>query len=297
MTTIMLNGELMDPGEARIGALDAAVQHAVGLFETMLATRGSGGVTVHDLDAHLARLDRSARELRLSETLNLSALADDVRRAADASGLARARVRLTVTGGDLNLLRSDRPHAPTVLVVAQPAPEYPGAMFDQGVGVVIADARANPFNPAEGHKTVSYWWRLRELQQAAARGASEALVFSITNHAVGGCVSNVFAVSGDRLLTPIARSEEAQGGLPSPVLPGITRARVLELARTVGLSAERRMLTIDDLLHADELFLTNSSWAVLPVVAVERARIGSGEPGPRTGELLRALCPQDRGLI
>src|SRR5205814_2137459 len=73
---------------------------------------------------------------------------------------------------------------PTVLIVAQPVTRYPEAMFERGVTVVLADARANPLNPFEGHKTLNYWWRLRELQTAARKGAGEALV-RIEGNAIG----------------------------------------------------------------------------------------------------------------
>ncbi len=289
MTTIMINGEVVEGDAGRVGALDAGLQHAVGLFETMLATRGDGGVEVHDVRAHLARLDRSARELKLSESLSLEALERDVRACAAASGLERARVRLTVTGGDLNLLRGEGGHAPTVLVVAQAAPAYPAEMFDRGVRVTVADARANPLNPLEGHKTLSYWWRLRELQGAASKGAAEGLVLSITNHVVGGCVSNLFAVRGGRLITPVARGQEGPASIPSPVLPGITRGRVLVEAEGRGIPVEHRMVSIEDVLGAEEVFLTNSSWGVLPVVAVEGAVIASGKPGTMTRHMIDQL--------
>ena len=69
------------------------------------------------------------------------------------------------------------------------------------------------------------------------------------------------------------------GALPAPVLPGITRAALIELARGQDLTVEKRMLTIDDLLDADEVFLTNSSWQLLPVTAVEKKTIGTGRVG------------------
>ncbi|MCA9288253.1 MAG: aminotransferase class IV, partial [Phycisphaerales bacterium] len=180
---------------------------------------------------------------------------------------------------------------PTVLIDVQPATAYPQEMFERGVGVAIADAKANPFNPFEGHKTLDYWWRLRSLQEAAMKRTSEALVFTVTNHLAGGCVSNAFVVKDGALLTPIARGEEddvaaADSGrgavLPSPVLPGVTRAEVLALAEGAGLRVERRMLSVSDVLGADEVFLTNSSWGVLPVVRVEAATIGDGQPGEAT---------------
>jgi len=150
-------------------------------------------------------------------------------------------------------------------------------MFERGVAITIADTKANPLNAREAHKTVNYWWRLRELQQAAQKGAGEALVLQVTNHVSGGCVSNLFVVKDDELLTPTARGEEEQGAIPSPVLPGVTRGAVLEIAQAKGIPVTTRLLTIDDVLDADELFLTNSSFGVLPVVQVERKRIGVPE--------------------
>ena len=63
---------------------------------------------------------------------------------------------------------------------------------------------------------------------------------------------------------------------------------MIELAEAQSRSVTRRMLTIDDLLSADEVFMTNSSWGVLPVVGVERESIGDGGPGPVTMDLRTA---------
>jgi branched-chain amino acid aminotransferase len=315
MATVFLNGRFIELDDARLGVMDAGTQHAVGLFETML-----GGIEtpadadprpwVVDLDAHIDRLIASAEQLGLWPDLHSAGLAEAVLATVARSGLARVRVRLTVTGGDLNLAARDagglaRPGAqgrrvePTILIVAQPATQYPQAMLSEGVLVTLADTRANPFNPLEGHKTLNYWWRLRELQIAGAKGAAEALVFDVTNHAAGGCVSNLFGVTGDVVRTPIARGEEgfgpdgppqdvdpadspgvqAEGALPSSVLPGVTRQRVLSWLSVWGLAARREMLTINDILSADEVFLTNSSWGILPVRQVESRPIGQGRPG------------------
>ena len=300
MTSVFLNGELLDRDDARVSAFDAGLQHGVGLFETMDATgpggegADAGAVSVRRIDEHLDRLSASAAELGLSEDVRTGPLADAVRLVVAKSGLTRARVRLTLTGGDLNLLQSTgrSGHTPTVLIQAQPATPYPDEMFERGVGVTIGDARANPLDPTSGHKTLNYWWRLRELQRAAAKGAGEAIVFQVTNHVCGGCVSNLFAVKDGTLVTPIARgeesSEEGKVAMPSPVLPGITRAEIIESASARGIGCGRRMLSIDDVLDADEVFLTNSSWGVLPVVRVEAEAIGGGSVGEVTRSLREA---------
>lgn len=291
MPEVFVNGSFVERDEARVGAADAGLLHAVGLFETMTARATADGVVVDALDEHLDRLQASAAALGLSTDLRTGPLGEAVTETVRRSGHGHARVRLTVTGGDLNLLRTAGRgrHTPTVLIDAQPATRYPEEMFAKGVMAVIADAKANPLDPTAGHKTLNYWWRLRELQTAAAKGAGEAIVLQVSNHLAGGCVSNVFAVKGGTLTTPIARGEEQEiggkGAIPSPVLPGITRARVIKEAKKMGLSVERRMMGVADLLDADEVFLTNSSWGVLPVTAIEREPVSSGE----VGEVSRSL--------
>jgi branched-subunit amino acid aminotransferase/4-amino-4-deoxychorismate lyase len=296
MATVFLNGRFLEGHESPVvSAFDAGLQHGVGLFETMLGgTAANGQPWILDLDGHMDRLAESARQLGLSDSLRAGALGEALMQTLRRSGLERARIRLTITGGDLSLLTAragsaDKENDPTVLIVAQPATKYPEAMFERGGSVVVADARANPLNPFEGHKTLNYWWRLRELQAAAAKGASEALVLQVSNHLCGGCVSNLFLVAGDELLTPIARGEESEVGgksaLPSPVLPGITRAWLIERAQAKGLTVHRRMLSAADVLEADEVFLTNSSWGVLPIVKFEASAIGDGVPGKITKAL------------
>lgn len=291
MAEIFVNGMYVERDQARVSAADAGVLHAVGLFETMTARVTGDGVVVESLEEHLDRLQASAETLGLSTELKTGPLGEAVVETVRRSGHERSRVRLTITGGDLNLLRATGrgAHTPTVIIDAQPATRYPEAMFTRGVMAVIADAKANPLDPTAGHKTLNYWWRLRELQTAAGRGAGEAIVLQVSNHVCGGCVSNLFAVKDGTLVTPIARGEEQEiggkGAIPSPVLPGITRGRVLKEAKKMGLTVERRMMGIGDVLDADEVFLTNSSWGVLPVTAVEAEPVGSGE----VGEVCRSL--------
>jgi branched-chain amino acid aminotransferase len=315
--TFFLNGKFYGEGDPSpmVSALDAGLQHGVGLFETLLGGNRlpQGKPWVLHLDEHLDRLAASARALNLSDQLRTSALGDVVLETVGRSGLDRARIRLTVTGGDLNLLARSRdaggaakPHDPTVLIVAQPATSYPRPMLAHGVAASIADARISPLDAFAGHKTLGYWWRLRELQVASGKNAAEALVFSVSNHLVSGCVSNAFLVKGGELFTPIARGEEmevakegegaaARSGpqgagpvLPSPVLPGVTRKWVVETAASRGMVTRRRMLAIADVLSADEVFLTNSSWGVLPVVKLEAETIGRGKPGPVAVDLIAA---------
>lgn len=288
---VWLNGSLVSRDEAKVSAFDAGFQHGVGLFETMHATMTENGPRVFRIEQHLARLKRSASDLQLTENLRTGALAEAVELVVERSGLVTeatdARVRLTLTGGDLNLLQrgEGRSMDPTILIAVTPAVKYPPEMFNKGVLVTVADAKANLLNFHEGHKTLNYWWRLRELQTASTKAAAEALVLQVTNHVCGGAVSNLFAIIDGTLVTPIARGEEQQGAVASPVLPGITRKAIIEFAAARNIGCDKRLLAVADVLDADEVFLTNSSWGVLPVRAIEAKTIGAGMPGEVTRSL------------
>ncbi len=283
---VWINGDFFDRDQAKCSVFDAGFQHGVGLFETMQARESR----VFRLGDHLRRIHESARELGLTERLQEQPLAEAVQRTVEENGFPTTRVRLSLTGGDLNLLTKDGVSQvdPTIVIVAQPATKYPEEFFSNGVTVAVSDGRLNPLDPNSGHKSLDYWKNIRALQQAGARGASESLWFSVTNHLACGSVSNIFLVRDGVLLTPIARGEEPEGGLPSPVLPGIVRRTVVEAAESLGLTVKKEMLTIDDVHTADEVFLTNSGWNVLPVVQVEQHLVSSG-PGATTKLMMQAV--------
>ena len=219
----------------------------------------------------------------------------------------KPRVRLTISGGDLSLLgaalRATQPGAPppqptdpTILIVAQPATEYPAPMFDRGVAIALADARANPLNPFEGHTTLNYWWRLRELQTSASKGGAEALVLSVTNPLIGGCAQQRAAGEGRHALDTHRPRRGAggsgrkrlQGLLLSPVLPGIARSWAIDQADRLGLSVRRQMLSVQDVFDAEEPSCspTRAGASCSSSRSLEASDIGDAKPG-RVARALR----------
>ena len=115
MTNVWLNGEFVAIDEARVSAFDAGFQHGVGVFETM---RAAGGRVI-DLEKHLARMAESVRILGLSDRMHVEPLAEAVTQTLQENEQDDARIRVTVTGGDLNMLRGEgSTHDPTILVTA-----------------------------------------------------------------------------------------------------------------------------------------------------------------------------------
>jgi D-amino acid aminotransferase len=282
MSLVYLNGALVPEHEARVGVLDAGLQHGVGLFETMRTYLGR----FFRLGEHLQRLIGSAAALGLPTPGTADELEAAVRRTVADNGLSDARVRLTATRGRLSEAGDG---TPTVIVTAVPLSAYPAELYQRGMSVAVADIRQNETDPTCRHKTLLYFPRLLALEAARKKGCGEALFFNTQKHLAEGAISNVFLVCGGELLTP---------SLETGILPGITRRAVLECAGAEGIRTIEKTLTIHDLLGASEVFLTNSIMEIMPVSQVERHRVGDGRPGQRTRRLsdrLRALIEQQAG--
>jgi branched-chain amino acid aminotransferase len=301
---IHVNGQLLPYDSASVAPGDAGLLQGAGLFETMRARNRK----VFRLRQHLERLTRSAGTLSIPMQLGESQLAEMVEDLLDANGLQDARLRLTITRGDLHAATPDDPTPPVTLILSAARFEpYPAALYDRGMTVVISPYKQNPENPLTGHKTTSYLDRLlalREAQRVAASptsisppagarlttgsGAGEALWFTAgTNYLAEGSISNIFLVDKDGLLAtpPLTIPGKTNQRL---CLPGITRQVVLELATAMQILPHERLLTIDDLLAAKEVFLTNAVMGLMPVTAIEKHTVASGKPGDLTNRLRAA---------
>jgi branched-chain amino acid aminotransferase len=279
-------GEVVPMAEARVAATDAGLLLGAGLFETL---RTYGGRPFR-LGAHLARLRASGEALRILVGETDDEIAAVIDRLVAGNGVPDARIRLTATRGPVSEDGDEAAGPPaTLLATAGPMTPYPAALYEQGATVVVSDIHINETDPRTYHKTTNYLANLLALQDARRGRAAEALRFNTKNRLAEGAVSNVFVVTGGRLRTP-----PVEDGL----LPGITRAAVLEVAEDLGLPAAQESLTVHDLLDADEVFLTNSIMEVMPVAHVEARPIGTGKPGPvtqRLAEGYRALVARETG--
>lgn len=278
---VLLNGRFVDGSEARVGIDDGAWLHGAGLFETMRAENGR----VFRAAAHLGRLRRSAEALLHAihpEVLPGEAeFAELLRR----NGLADARIRLTVSSGSMRPRSDEEGPQLTVCVSANSLSPPPSEAYTEGVTVKLCSFRTSPSDPLAGHKSTSYLARLLGLREAQKARCYEALWFTTRNHLAEGSISNVFVVRGGRLLTP---------PVETPVLPGVARATVMSLSDELGIESAEQFLSIDDLLDAEEVFLTNVVVQAVPVTRVERRDIGDGTVGPVSRRLLDAFREEVR---
>lgn len=280
---VSVNGELTPADQGRISAFDSGFMQGIGLFETLRVYNG----VAFQLDRHLERLIGSAQKLQWPEVPQADVLREEVRRVTIAAGGGDALLRVTVSSGSLRI-ENDAPRLTTV-VSAAPSVEYPPDYYRKGVTITISGARQSDVDPLAGVKHTSYFARLTTLRSAHLAGSFESLWLSDQDTLAEGSISSLFLVIDGVLVTPT---------LDTPIVPGLTRARVIELAATLKIPVQQRSVDVEELRDADECFLTSALIGVMPVVRVSRAAIGEEKPGEVTRSLYEAyLSAIDRECV
>jgi branched-chain amino acid aminotransferase len=273
-TAFVIDGVVVPEAAAVVSVLDRGFLYGDGVYEV---ARTAGGRPV-DLERHLDRLEGSAARL-LFPPLPRPAIAAAVAAGIAASGEPECYVRVVVTRGagpiGLDVALADRVR---VVVIAAPlvlpsAAQYAGGVAVALVGIERTSARA--LDPAV--KSGNYLNNILGLAEAKRRGAYEALLLNPAGQLAEGSTSNVFLGTGGRLVTP---------ELGAGILAGVTRRRLLELAREVGVAIDERAVAPGELATCDEAFLSSSIRGVLPIATLDGRALAA--PGPATRRMIAA---------
>lgn len=264
-TTVWLNGQLLDENEARISPFDHGLTVGDGVFETLKIVGG----TPFAMHRHLARLERSARTLGL-EPPQPDLVRDAAAEVIAANEVADGRLRVTLTGG-FGPLGSGRGDEGTTLLLAV----SDLARSDHGTDVCTVEWTRNERSALVGVKSTSYAENVVALARAQEAGASEAIFANTIGNLCEGTGSNIFVVTGGRLITP---------PLSAGPLAGVTRDLVIELT-----GAAEEDMPLDALFHADEAFLTSSTRDVQGIRSVDGRTLPQC-PGPITIEAAAAFA-------
>ena len=269
------------PGGAPVGVpwrpaldpLDLALVRGEAVFE---ALRVFGGRPFR-LEAHLDRLAASARAIDLPLPDGLEDLAA---RAVAAAGGNDVVLRLICTKGP------EGDGGPAAFAICTDIP----ASFEQerarGLRLVLLTTATDPLVRAAspwllaGVKTISYATNMAAQRTARARGADDAVLVGLGGELLEAPTASLWWRTGQTLFTP---------SLDLGILAGITRATLCDLAPTLGLKVLEGVYTAEDLLAADEAFLSSSTREIMPVVEVDATPIAGGHPGPTAATLQSAL--------
>jgi len=262
-----VNGRYLPHRDAAVSIEDRGYQFADGVYEVCEVR---GGLLV-DERRHMARLDRSLRELRIARPMSLAALSvvlhETVRRNRVHDGIVYLQITRGVARRDFAFPPADTP--PSVVVSAR---SNDRARLEQlaadGIAVItVPDSRWQRVDI----KSVALLPNALAKQAARERGAREAWLVDAQGGVTEGASSNAWIVSRDGKLITHALGHD--------ILPGITRSVVIEMVKAQGLKLEERAFTVEEAYAAREAFVTSASQIVLPVVSIDGRPIGNGAPG------------------
>jgi D-alanine transaminase len=275
---IWLNGEKLPMSEARISVEDRGFQFADGIYEVIRLYDGKPFA----LDLHLARLERSAAGIELSLPLSRAALSREIGRFIHGISAGEGMIYLQVTRGSgprnhlFPHLSGQGKIEPTILFYFRTLPVLPPP--GQAPGAKLISTPDERWQRC-WIKSIALLPNVLSKSAAVAAGADEAVF--IDRGIVTECsASNLFGVVRGQLVThPVGPK----------VLPGITRAIILELAGELGIAAKERPWTEAEALAADELFILSTTREVSWVQQWNEKAIAPGRCGPVTMKLHTAL--------
>ena len=272
---IWLDGQWLPWREAKVHALTHTLHYGYGCFEGIRAYETANGPAIFRLDEHVRRLVDSAHILAIDLPVDLAALASLCCEAIRRNNLRSGYIRPLVFLG-AEKLGVDPAGADThVMVAAWPWGAYLGGnAIEDGIRVRVSSyARHHPNVQMCRAKAIStYANSILAVREARRDGYDEALLLDTEGYVAEGSSENVFIVRDGEVLQPETTS----------ALDGITRRTVETLAREAGLTVRAKRITRDEVVCADEVFLTGTAAEITPVVEVDRRRIGTGQPGPVT---------------
>lgn len=257
-----INGRFVDEKKAMVSVLDHGFLYADGFYDTMRVYDG----IVFELAAHLRRIDKTARELQIDLPWGLAAMTHWLMATVSKNRLREARIRVTITRGKKT----------TCVITCQ---RLGASKTLRGISAcTMLLPRPHPHLKTLGSLSILPSAR----REAVRKGCDDVIGFDASGRVTEATVANVFLVRGGKIMTP-----------RTGVLPGLTRYRVIALARKIDFTMIIKNFKTSALSHADEIFLTNRVREIIPVTRLNGRKVGEG----RVGKVTRKLSEQYRHYV
>jgi branched-chain amino acid aminotransferase len=288
---IWMNGSWVDWADAKIHIASHVIHYASGVFEGARCYETPKGSACFRLDAHMSRLQGSAKIYRMDYPLDLAGWQDAVLETIRVNQMKACYIRPIVYRGyeALGLNPLACPVDAAIMVWAWGT--YLGQdALEKGVDVKISTwSRQAPNTlPAMAKGTANYANSGLAKMEAVLDGYAEGLALDVYGNVSEGSGENVFVVrDGSLYTTPLGSS----------ILPGITRASVITLARDLGITVTETTLPRELLYLADELFFVGTAVEITPIRSIDKIVVGNGRRGPITEALQRAFFSVINGEV
>jgi branched-chain amino acid aminotransferase len=285
---IWMDGRLVDFADARVHVLNHTLHYGVGVFEGIRAYPTPRGPAIFRLKEHVARLLTSASIYQMPLPYSAEEIARAIVETQAANDLVPSYIRPLVYRGEPALGVKNRKGKVSLAIAAIPARKYLGDASEAGVKAKISPYRkphsdAIPaFAKACGNYVSSYLAGIDAMQD----GYDEAILLDHNGYVAEGTGENIFLVRGRTIYTP---------GLESDILLGVTRSTVLQLAGDLGFPVVEKLISLNELVTADEAFFSGTYAELAPIKQIGIHPIGTAPPGPVTREVMASFSKAVRG--
>ncbi len=274
---IWLDDKLVDEADAKVSVFDHGLLYGDGVFEGIRFYNGR----IFRLDEHIRRLFDSSRAILLDLPWSQEQVCRFTCETVAANALSDGYIRLVVTRGAGGLgLNPYLCPKPSMFIIASTIQLYPEEHYQNGLAIITcATRRPSPAALMPQVKSLNYLNNIMAKIEAIQANAQEAVMLNEQGYVAECTGDNLFLMKNGTLFTPL---------IGDGALDGITRSVIIELSRTLGIPFVERSLTRYDIFTSDECFLTGTAAEIIPVVALDRRPIGTGQPGPFTHRFMDA---------
>lgn len=287
---VWINGKILPYEQAQVGILTHSLHYGSAAFEGIRAYKTTDGRTaVFRLREHIIRLFDSMRAMGYSSPFKLEDYMEATKQTIKANKLAECYIRPLAYIDDSvkGLKLPDQPKANSMIAVWEWGKYLGDAGQSAGIRAMVSSfRRADVANSLPWAKlSGNYLNSILARREAAKNGLDEAILLDANGFVAEGSGENIFVVKDGRLMTPYATS----------ILPGITRASVMTIARDLGIEVVETNISRNELYLADETFFTGTAVEITPIREIDHLPIGEGRPGPITQKISKAFFQIVRG--
>lgn len=283
-----MDGRLVDFENAKVHVLNHTLHYGVGVFEGIRAYETPDGAGIFRLREHVARLIMSAKVYHMEIPFSQTEIEHAIIDVQAANAVLPSYIRPLVYRGEPALGVKNLQGKVSLAIAAIPAKKYLGESSETGIRAKISPFRkphsdAIPsFAKAAGNYINSYLAGADAMKD----GYEEAILLDQNGYLSEGTGENIFVVRDGKIYTP---------GPESDILMGITRDSVIRIATDLGYPVIEKLVSVNELLTADEAFFTGTYAEIAPIKEVGHYTIGRRSPGPITSSILAAFSKAIRG--
>jgi len=287
---IWMDGRLVDFADAQVHVLNHTLHYGVGVFEGIRAYPTNRGGAIFRLPEHVDRLITSARFYHMPIPYTAQEIAQAIVDTQAANGILPSYIRPLVYRGEPALGVKNLKGRVSLAIAAIPAKKYLGDSSESGIRAKISPFRkpASTGLPSFAKATGNYANSYLAGADAMQDGYEEAILLDSRGFVAEGTGENVFVVRRGTIYTP---------GLESDILLGITRDTVLRIASDLGYPVVQKLISVNELLSADEAFFSGTYAEIAPIQQEGHYAIGTKVPGPITRRIMDVFFHTVKGEV